>query len=420
MAATVTRRHFLEGAAGALAVISAEAVAAPAVRKVLPRPVMRAHPARPGEFRGVWLHTVMQTNRFASRSPAQLRAYLTQAVDTLRKTGFNAVIFQIRPEGDAFYRSGLEPWSRYLTGTQGRAPAGDFDPLAFMIALCRQRGMEFHAWINPYRMSMSANAQLAPNHLYRRHPEWFVTYDGKLYLNPGLPMCRNWIRSVVRDIVMRYDIDALHMDDYFYPYPVKGKVFDDSRAFLLHAAGFGIRRGDRDALGKFRRASVNALILALRRDLKSIRPKIRFGISPFGIYRNRKTWAGGSDTDGLQCYDDLYADVLKWARNGWIDYLVPQLYWEIGHRQADYVRLCSWWAANVPTGCRLYIGQSIERSLDGPAASAPDLIRSSRNFIAKLNQARADRRIAGECFWHGYRILENDWRVRDFLRQSVF
>ncbi|MBQ0057301.1 MAG: family 10 glycosylhydrolase, partial [Bacteroidales bacterium] len=373
------------------------------------------------EFRGTWVQTAFQ-ERYMRMSPPQCREYLTQLVDDLAATGFNAILFQIRPEGDAFYRSDIEPWSRFLTGKQGLAPVEEWDPMEYLIRLCHQRQIEFHAWINPYRMSASKSLVMSRNHVYHQHPEWFVRYDDKLYLNPAMPECRQYVRDVVKDIVSRYNIDALHIDDYFYPYPVKGKAFDDKAAYEAYAPMMNIDPSDPDALGKFRRRSVDILIKSLHEDIRSLKPWVRFGVSPFGIYRNAASWKGGSQTAGTQCYDDLYADVLFWAREGWIDYVIPQLYWEVGHTVADYTTLVRWWSDNVPSSCMLYIGQSIERSLDDPKDTkpTPDLRTSNRHLTAKFAQARACRNVSGNCFWYAYQVNENAYHVRDFLRQSVF
>lgn len=370
------------------------------------------------EFRGAWIQTAWQ-DQYMNKTPERCRQYLNQLVETLYETGFNAIIFQVRPEGDAFYHSQYEPWSRFLTGKQGKAPSPDWDPMAYLIQLCHSHGMEFHAWINPYRMFSSKSLALAPNHLFYKHPEYFVFYDERLYLNPGLPESRTWIRDVVKDIVSNYDIDALHMDDYFYPYPAGGLDFDDREAFMTYGPVLGFdttKRTDRD---NFRRHCVNILIKSVNEDIKAIKPWVRFGISPFGIYRNQKSWAKGSATNGTQCYDDLYADVLRWAEEGWIDYVIPQLYWEIGHTAADYTTLCDWWANNIPSTCHLYIGQSIERSLDGKAETA-DLRYSNANFTSKLQQAKSLKNIRGNCFWYAYQVSDNKFHVRDFLKESVF
>ncbi|MDO4497062.1 MAG: family 10 glycosylhydrolase [Bacteroidales bacterium] len=374
------------------------------------------------EFRGVWLQTAFQ-ERYMRMQPAEAQAYLTRLVDSLAATGFNAVLFQVRPEGDAFYKSELEPWSRFLTGKQGQAPVPAWDPMQHMIDLCHQHHMEFHAWINPYRMSASKNQVLPQGHLYYQHPNWFVRYDGKLYLNPGMPECRAYVRSVVKDIVSRYDIDALHIDDYFYPYPVKGQTFGDRATFEAYAPQMKLDCNKPEDWDNFRRQSVNILIRSLHDDIRSLKPWVRFGVSPFGIYRNQKSWAEGSATNGTQCYDDLYADVLLWAEQGWIDYIIPQLYWEIGHSAADYATLVGWWSQHIPAQCHLYIGQSIERSLDETDAKRKakcDLRTKHRHFAQKHALASAQSNVLGNCYWYGYQVDEDQYRVRHYLRDTVF
>lgn len=368
------------------------------------------------DFRGVWIQTAWQ-DRYQKMSPNECQAYLTKLVDDLYIVGFNAVIFQVRPEGDAFYESEYEPWSRFLTGVQGKSPNPTWDPMAFMIELCHKRNMEFHAWLNPYRMSASKTLRMDKDHIYYKNPEWFVRFDDKLYLNPGMPECRSFIRTVVKDIVTRYDIDAIHLDDYFYPYPVAGKTFDDSWAFEAYAPQLNIDTKAPDALANFRRRNVDILIKSIHEDIKEIKSDVRFGISPFGIYRNKKSWAGGSDTNGTQCYDDLYANVIFWAQAGWIDYIIPQIYWEIGHKAADYSTLVKWWDKNTPKGCDLYIGQSIERSLDGNAkdAKTPAFTKSSYNISRKLNEAADAKNVKGNCFWYAYQVQDNEFGIRDYL-----
>jgi len=374
------------------------------------------------QFRGAWIQTAFQ-DRFMKLKQEDCKNYLIKLVEDLEATGFNAVLFQVRPEGDAFYQSKYEPWSRFLSGRQGLSPTPLWDPMSYLSLLCHQHNIEFHAWINPYRMTCSKFTVLAENHLYNQHPEWFVKYDGKLYLNPAMPECRAHVRQVVKDIVTRYDIDAIHIDDYFYPYPIKGQKFDDQLAFENYAPVMGIDVNADNALGDFRRRSVNILMKTLHEDIHQIKPWVRFGVSPFGIYRHQSAeYADGSKTSGIQCYDDLYADVLLWAKQGWIDYVIPQLYWEIGHPQADYTTLVKWWNDHTPTTCHLYIGQSIERSLDGPKEQrpTPDLSKSHTHFTNKLNQAKEGRNIKGNCFWYAYQVEDNNYHVRDFLKKEVF
>ena len=373
------------------------------------------------EFRGAWIQTVFQ-DRYSHMTPSQCREYFDKLVKMLYDTGFNAVIFQVRAEGDAFYYSPIEPWSRFLTGSQGRSPSPKWDPMEYMIQLCHKYHMEFHAWINPYRVTASKSIKLDATHISQQHPEWCITYDGRIYLDPGLPESRAHIRQIVRDIVNRYDIDAIHMDDYFYPYPAGRQQFDDKYSFETYAPVMGFDPKTPGALGDYRRRNVNILIKTLNEDIKQAKPWVRFGISPFGIYRNKKSWSEGSKTNGLQSYDDLYADVLLWAEEGWIDYLIPQIYWEIGHQAADYETLCKWWADHVPSRCHLYIGQSIERSLDDPVNSkpTPDLTKNNKHFANKVNQARSLKKVRGNCFWYAYQVDDNAFHVQDYLKHSIF
>ena len=285
------------------------------------------------EFRGAWIQAV--NGQFRGIPTERLKQILISQLNSLQEAGINAIIFQVRPEADALYASQHEPWSRFLTGTQGQMPSPMWDPMQFMIEECQKRNMEFHAWINPYRVKTSLKNKLAPEHIYHQHPEWFVTYGDQLYFDPALPESREHICKIVTDIVSRYDVDAIHMDDYFYPYPVNGLDFPDDASFARYGGGF-TNKAD------WRRSNVNVLIKKLHETIRGIKPWVKFGISPFGIYRNQKSDPLGSNTNGLQNYDDLYADVLLWAREGWIDYNIPQIYWEIGHKAADYETLVKW------------------------------------------------------------------------------
>ena len=289
------------------------------------------------EFRGAWIQAV--NGQFRGIPTERLKQILISQLNSLQEAGINAIIFQVRPEADALYASQYEPWSRFLTGTQGQTPSPMWDPMQFMIEECQKRNMEFHAWINPYRVKTSLKNKLAPEHIYHQHPEWFVTYGDQLYFDPALPESREYICKIVTDIVSRYDVDAIHMDDYFYPYPVNGLDFPDDASFARYGGGF-TNKAD------WRRSNVNVLIKKLHETIRGIKPWVKFGISPFGIYRNQKSDPLGSNTNGLQNYDDLYADVLLWAREGWIDYNIPQIYWEIGHKAADYETLVKWWATH--------------------------------------------------------------------------
>ena len=358
-----------------------------------------AYPKR--EFRAAWIQSV--NGQFRGMPTEKLKQNLIGQLNSLQKAGINAIIFQVRPEADALYASRLEPWSRFLTGVQGKAPEPYWDPMQFMIDECHKRGMEFHAWINPYRTKTTLKSELAPNHVYNIHPEWFVTYGDQLYFDPALPESRRHICMVVSDIVSRYDEDAIHMDDYFYPYPIKGKDFPDDASFARFGGGFSNK-------GDWRRSNVNVLIKKLHETIREIKPWVKFGVSPFGIYRNESSDPLGSKTKGLQNYDDLYADVLLWAREGWIDYNIPQIYWHIGHPVADYETLVKWWARNTENR-PLFIGQSVMNTVQNADPKNPSINQLPR----KMALQRAYQTIGGSCQWPASAVIENAGKYRDAL-----
>ena len=358
-----------------------------------------AYPKR--EFRAAWIQSV--NGQFRGMPTEKLKQNLIGQLNSLQKAGINAIIFQVRPEADALYASRLEPWSRFLTGVQGKAPEPYWDPMQFMIDECHKRGMEFHAWINPYGTKTTLKSELAPNHVYNIHPEWFVTYGDQLYFDPALPESRRHICMVVSDIVSRYDVDAIHMDDYFYPYPIKGKDFPDDASFARFGGGFSNK-------GDWRRSNVNVLIKKLHETIREIKPWVKFGVSPFGIYRNESSDPLGSKTKGLQNYDDLYADVLLWAREGWIDYNIPQIYWHIGHPVADYETLVKWWARNTENR-PLFIGQSVMNTVQNADPKNPSINQLPR----KMALQRAYQTIGGSCQWPASAVVENAGKYRDAL-----
>jgi uncharacterized lipoprotein YddW (UPF0748 family) len=313
---------------------------------------LTANAQKKREFRGAWIQCV--NGQFLGMGTLRMQQTLRQQLDELKKDGVNAIIFQVRPECDALYASGIEPWSRFLTGQQGVAPTPYWDPLQWMIDECHARDMELHAWINPYRARTKTTKQLASSHIAIRKPLNCFEYDGLTILNPGIPENRDYICMVARDIVKRYDVDGIHMDDYFYPYPAAGEYIPDATEYRI----FGRKFSD---IGDWRRDNVNRFIRQFYETVHKTKPWVKVGISPFGIYRNRRSDVKGSNTNGLQNYDDLYADVLLWINKGWLDYCVPQVYWEIGNSAADYATLVRWWndyAGNRP----LFIGEDIERT----------------------------------------------------------
>ncbi|MGY3200627.1 glycoside hydrolase family 10 protein [Streptomyces sp. TE5632] len=322
--------------------------------------------AAAGEMRGVWLATVANRD-WPSRpglSADRQRAELIAHLDTAVRNRLNTVILQVRPTADALWPSPYEPWSAYLTGTQGAHPG--WDPLGAAVTEAHARGLELHAWFNPYRVAPHTDpTRLAATHPARRNPGWVVPYGGKLYYNPGLPEVRAFVVDAMLDAVRRYPVDAVHFDDYFYPYPVAGQTFDDDTAYDTHGGAFP----DRAA---WRRDNIDRLVRETAARIREIRPGTRFGISPFGVWRNAATDQLGSETRaGVQTYDDLHADTRRWARENWIDYICPQLYWNIGFAAADYAKLLAWWSAVVEgSGTQLYVGEALYKAGD-PAQPAP-------------------------------------------------
>ena len=358
------------------------------------------------EFRGAWIQCV--NGQFQGMGTEQMQQTLTYQLNELKKMGANAIIFQVRPECDALYQSSLEPWSRFLTGQQGRAPRPYWDPLQWMINECHKRGMELHAWINPYRAKTKGTTAVAITHVAAKHPERCLEYDELLLLNPGLPENRDYICEVARDIVTRYDVDGIHMDDYFYPYPVAGQTIKDDAEFRKYNNGITDR-------GDWRRHNVNLFIKQFYETVHKTKPWVKVGISPFGIYRNKKSAAIGSDTNGMQNYDDLYADVLLWVNNGWLDYCVPQIYWEIGNRAADYDTLIRWW--DHYCGARpLYIGEDIERTVKN--ADPQDPRRNQQWAKHKLYQQMKNTK--GTVLWYAKAAVDNIGNYGTMLQQNYW
>ena len=363
-----------------------------------------AQPKR--EFRGAWIQCV--NGQFQGMSTQKMQETLIYQLNELQKTGVNAIIFQVRPECDALYQSNIEPWSRFLTGQQGRAPQPYWDPLQWMIEQCHARGMELHAWINPYRAKTKGTTALATNHIAVQHPERCFPYDGLTILNPGIAENRDYICAVAKDIVSSYDVDGIHMDDYFYPYPAAGQTIPDDAQY--NAYNNGIRdRGD------WRRYNVNLFIKQFYETVHQTKPWVKVGISPFGIYRNAKNAPIGSQTNGLQNYDDLYADVLLWINNGWLDYCVPQVYWEIGNKAADYATLVKWWNQHA-SGRPLFIGEDIERTVKNTDPLNPN----QHQQAAKHRLCQQLPGIKGTVLWYAKAAVDNTGNYATMLRQNYW
>lgn len=358
------------------------------------------------EFRGAWIQCV--NGQFQGIGTRKMQQTLTYQLNELQKMGVNAIIFQVRPECDALYQSNIEPWSRFLTGQQGRAPQPYWDPLQWMIEQCHQRGMELHAWINPYRAKTKGTVEVTMNHVSVAHPERCFMYEGLTILNPGIPANRDYICQVARDIVTRYDVDGIHMDDYFYPYPVAGKQIPDNEQYRMYNNGFS-------NIGDWRRNNVNLFIKQFYETVHNAKPWVKVGISPFGIYRNKYNSSIGSNTNGLQNYDDLYADVLLWVNNGWLDYCAPQIYWEIGNRAADYDTLIRWW--NQYCGNRpLYIGEDVERTVQNADPAYPS--RNQQNAKYLLHQQMNN--VNGTVLWYAKAAVDNIGNYATNLRLNYW
>lgn len=333
------------------------------------------------EFRGAWIATVANIDwPSKQRLPSvEQQQEFIRLLDQLKALGCNAVIVQVRPACDAMYPSKREPWSHYLTGSQGEPPFPYYDPLQFMIEEAHKRSMEFHAWFNPFRALMDSKKNPNPvTHITHTHKDWIISYAGKSYIDPGVPEARDYVIDIINDVVKRYDIDAVHLDDYFYPYRVPKMEFGDARSYARY--GKGMAKDD------WRRDNVSRFISLLNTTIKHSKPYMKLGISPFGVWRNKKQDPLGSETNGGQTtYDDLYADVLMWMQKGWIDYLMPQLYWEHNHKAAPFSVLQPWWYEHCYKR-HVYYGLGLYRMTTakaGPWSTPAELLWQLRDIRGK-------------------------------------
>jgi len=359
------------------------------------------------ELRGVWIASVLNIN-FPSKSGLsanQLKAELDEIVKNCKEANFNAIFFQVRPTGDALYDSEYFPTSKYLTGKQGTPFPEGFDPLGYIIEIAHKNDIELHAWINPYRITTDTTdlGALAQNNPARQNPSWTVAYNGMLVYNPGLPEVRRLITDGVIEIIKNYDVDGIHFDDYFYPYPDgKGGVFNDAPTYEKYG-------GDYKNLDDFRRASVNKLVEMVYMEIKKENPSVRFGIAPFGIWANKSDRAPtGSATKGFESYYSIYSDSKAWINGGYIDYICPQIYWAFGTAVAPFDVLARWWSAVVDgTGVDLYIGHA--------AYKVPGDFKSETEILRQVEYARAYMGVAGSVMYGYSNIAANDYNLKDNL-----
>lgn len=362
------------------------------------------------EFRGVWIASVANID-WPSRpglDAEDQKRELLWILDQHQLSGMNAIMLQVRPTADAFFQNGKEPWSYYLTGEQGKAPEPDYDPLAFAVEKAHERGMELHAWFNPYRASQDLDpGKRSQKHISHTRPEWFFTYDGKTYFDPGIPEVREYILEVILDVVRRYDIDGVHFDDYFYPYPGK-TALPDSLTYKEYGA-------DRfDSIEDWRRDNVDQLIRELNEAIHAEKPWVKFGISPFAIWRNKKEDERGSETNGFSSYSGLYADVYKWGQERWMDYVNPQIYFPFGYPPAAYENLLDWWDRHS-FDRHVYVGQAAYRAM-----GSRDGWEDKSQLPRQIRALREKENVHGSVYFSSRSLMNNLAGLTDSLRTDFY
>lgn len=360
------------------------------------------------EMRGIWVATVLNIDWPSKKglSIESQKQEFIKILDNVKEWNMNAVFVQIKPVGDAFYPSKFSPWSEYLTGKQGENPG--YDPLKFMIEEAHKRNIEFHAWFNPYRLTMSGGIdKLSNDNIGKQRPDWTITYGGKLYLNPGIPEVNDYIVKSIMEVVENYDIDGVHMDDYFYPYKVKGEIYNDEEQYNKYGSNF-LKVDD------WRRDNVNKLIEKLYSSIKAEKKNVSFGISPFGVWRNISTDSvrGSNTKAGIQNYDDLYADILYWMKKNWIDYVAPQIYWNQGFKIAEYNTLVDWWSKYAKeTKTNLYIGQAAYRIKDW---------EKDDELINQIKYNRKSEEVKGSIFFSYSSLVKDPKGILEKIKNDVY
>lgn len=360
------------------------------------------------EMRGIWVATVLNIDWPSKKglSVESQKQEFIKILDNVKEWNMNAVFVQIKPVGDAFYPSKFSPWSEYLTGIQGQNPG--YDPLKFMIEEAHKRNIEFHAWFNPYRLTMSGGIdKLSNDNIGKQRPDWTITYGGKLYLNPGISEVNDYIVKSIMEVVENYDIDGVHMDDYFYPYKVKGEIYNDEEQYNKYGSNF-LKVDD------WRRDNVNKLIEKLYSSIKAEKKNVSFGISPFGVWRNISTDSvrGSNTKAGIQNYDDLYADILYWMKKNWIDYVAPQIYWNQGFKIAEYNTLVDWWSKYAKeTKTNLYIGQAAYRIKDW---------EKDDELINQIKYNRNSEEVKGSIFFSYSSLVKNPKGILEKIKNDVY
>jgi uncharacterized lipoprotein YddW (UPF0748 family) len=384
-----------------------------AVTVPIPSPVQGStNPDSVQEMRAVWIASVQNMNWPLSsglNEESQKSQFIT-LLDKAKDTGFNTVMVQVRPMSDALYPSEYYPWSHFLTGSQGQSLG--YDPLEFMIQEASKRGLKFYAWFNPYRVTTkeSMNITLAQNNPAVIHPDWVVNCgNGAKWFNPGIPEARQYIINGILEVVKKYNIEGVVLDDYFYPYPDSGEFADDD-TYEKYGQGFSNK-------GDWRRNNINIFVSSLHNSIKDTKSGTSFGISPFGIWRNKKEDAKGSATNGLSGYDALYADSRKWIKDGILDFIAPQIYWTMDFKAAPYKTLVDWWSEQVRgTKTKLYISQAAYKVGSSSPASWSDI----NEYRSQILYNRQKKEVKGSIHFNISNFIENKLGVTDMLKSELY
>lgn len=374
--------------------------------------VFKPIPQPKTEFRGVWVATVVNIDWPKNGNDAieKQKADYLKILDFYKALNFNAAIVQIRTAGDAFYDSEFAPWSRFLTGKEGKAPKTEQDLLQWMIQETHNRGMEFHAWLNPYRATFDLKTEiLSPTHDFNLHPEWMLKYGTKYYYDPGLPEVRERMVAVIDEIVSNYDVDAIHYDDYFYPYTIKDEVIKDSLTYSYYHL-------PNQTIEDWRRSNMDSLVKNSYETIKARKPWVQFGVSPFGVWKNKSTDPRGSDTRaGQTTYENLYADPLLWMEMGWLDYLVPQVYWSMDLPVASHRTIVDWWA-DQSTNTNLYIGNGPYKIRNNSDKAWED----KQELPDQLTYARKSETVYGNVFFSAKSLMTGKADIVKVLKRRYY
>jgi uncharacterized lipoprotein YddW (UPF0748 family) len=364
------------------------------------------------EFRAIWVSTIQRVDFPAKETtnPAALKKEWLGLLSFYKTLNINAVIVQVRPCADAIYPSKLVPFSKFITGKSGKGLDNNFDLLQFMIETSHAAKMEFHAWINPFRALIDNDTtNLAPNHVFKAHRDWLYKYGKEYQLNPGIPEVRQHFLDVIGELTANYDINAIHFDDYYYPYRIHNEEIDDSLTFVKYGKNF-------KNIKDWRRNNINLVMESVYKKVKSIDTTVQVGVSPFAVWRNKDTDKNGSDTKGgQQCYDDLYADVLKWLRSDWVDYVAPEVYFHIGHPQVDFKKAVQWWTKNS-YGKKMYIGLALYKINNTKYLewSEPEQIPNQIDYLRQFPE------IKGYMLFSSKQLMENRLNVTNVLKEQYF